>query len=69
VGSYHFADVQLEGEFRPLREVEERRAKRKKDTTPPAETDTESLLQTERSEEEAELPIQLSLLQEDESHS
>jgi len=69
VGSYHFADVQLEEEFRPLREVEERRAKRKKDMTPPAETDTESLLQTEQSVEEAERPTQLSLLQDDEHPS
>jgi hypothetical protein len=30
VGSYHFTDVQLEGEFRPLREVEGRLARRTK---------------------------------------
>src|SRR5258708_12523948 len=33
MGSYHFSDLQLENEYRPLREVEERRAKRKKNTT------------------------------------
>ncbi len=33
VGSYHFSDVQLEGEFRPLREVEVKRTKRQ--TTAP----------------------------------
>src|SRR5260370_21604025 len=30
VGSYHFSDVHLEGEFRPLRELENRRGRRER---------------------------------------
>jgi len=57
VGSYHFSDVQLEGEFRPLREVELKRTKRQNRTTT-----QEPALESEVQEE----PLrQLSLLQED----
>jgi hypothetical protein len=59
--------VQLEDEFCPLREVEERRAKRKKDTTPPVETDTVTACQ-ESGEQEGEPPTQLSFLQKDEDY-
>jgi len=68
VGSYHFADLHLEGEFRPLREVEGRRTKRKKNVMPPEETGAVTACQ-ESGELEGEPPMQLSFLQEDEDHS
>ena len=59
-GSYHFTDVELEGDFRPLREYHGSRA-RLAPCLESVERDA-GLLQ----EEEDVLPLQLSLLGEDE---
>src|SRR6266516_3034617 len=59
-GSYHFTDVELEGDFRPLREYHGSRA-RLAPRLESVERDA-GLLQ----EEEDVLPLQLSLLGEDE---
>jgi len=69
VGSYHFTEVTLEEEFRPLREVESRRARQRR-IAPSSPTDasgekTESR-EMEYGENEEQPLVQLSLLQESE---
>ena len=69
VGSYHFTEVTLEEEFRPLREGESRRARQRR-IAPSSPTDasgekTESR-EMEYGENEEQPLVQLSLLQESE---
>ncbi len=64
VGSYHFFDIHLEEEFRPLRESEGRRARRESRTASLAESSTEETAPLSLRAYEEELPVQLSLLQE-----
>ncbi|BCL78955.1 hypothetical protein ccbrp13_14200 [Ktedonobacteria bacterium brp13] len=64
VGSYQFSEVQLDGEFRPLRDVEQRHRRRPKD-----EGDSPHPAQVKQAQhaegDEEETPQQLSLLQEE----
>ncbi len=65
VGSYLFSDVCLEGEFRPLRESEGRRARQRSMQTSSqtnASVEETAQLEKEQGEDEEELPVQLSLL-------
>jgi len=71
VGSYQFTEVTLEEEFRPLREVESRRARReRKDALSPSSERSQdasgSSNEGEHSSSDREPPVQLSLLQEQE---
>ena len=69
VGSYQFADVQLEEEFRPLRAVESRRTRQRR-IPPSSQTNASGEKNTpqemEQGEDEEQPPVQLSLLQESE---
>ena len=58
-GSYHFTDVQLEGDFRPLREYHGSRAR-----LFPGSENTEQAAVAFAEEEEEMIPVQLSLLDE-----
>ncbi len=61
VGSYHFTEVSLQEEFRPLRESE--RVSRRLSTAFPKETDTSSRMPNTAASSLREFPVQLSLLQ------
>lgn len=68
VGSYHFSEVQLEEEFRPLRESESKRERRERRNTlslSPAPVSGRSDKE-ENGKKEEEALVQLSLLQEQE---
>jgi hypothetical protein len=62
VGSYHFSDVHLEEEFRPLREVESRRTRR--GSTSGTFAKAQTLLSKQPEMDEEKLPRQLSWLEE-----
>jgi hypothetical protein len=66
VGAYHFTDVQLEGEFRPLREYQGKRSEQEKSVRTSQTDETQEGIQGESMVEVTDevLPfIQLSLLQ------
>jgi hypothetical protein len=66
VGSYHFSDVHLEGEFCPLREGRERPSQSEKGLIPPLErTETPNEGETRVNSPVEDLPTHLSLFQEE----